>query len=125
MRATGCIIGAEGTVKLFPHSVFPRIGFRICSVQRSTVDVPPSMAELVPRHYLSGKRIDPPRRILILTLKTRHTEDRVWLKYSSSYICLRWVDENPNILVSNFTFFVGDGSALGAQVFGSQPKFHD
>ena len=60
-----------------------------------------------------------------MTLKTRHTEDRVWLKYSSSYICLCWVDENPNILVSNFTFFVGGGSALGAQVFGSQPKFHD
>src|SRR5271166_5605680 len=112
MCNTWCIVLTDGTVKLFPHSVFPCKCFGVRLVERSTVDVPPSMAELVPGHNFAGKGIHPPTRILILTPKPASTKDGVRIKDSVGYIRLGWINEDPNILVSNFALFVGDGSAL-------------
>jgi hypothetical protein len=76
------------------------------------------MAELVPGHNFARKGIDPRTRILILTAKSPSAKDGVRIKDSGGYIRLRWINEDPNMLVSNFALFVGDGSALVAQVFG-------
>jgi hypothetical protein len=72
------------------------------------MDVSPSMPELMPRHRFSSKGIDPPERRLILALKSRKTNDSPRIKISIGNVCLRWIDENPDILVSDFALLVGD-----------------